>query len=95
MTKFVTMTNGIPHLVNATGSSIYDATYVASGTITNGTAITLPSSQTYSSSELQVYLNGVAQEYSTDYVYVGSGTRTQISMNIDLVQGDRLRFRIQ
>ena len=96
MTKFITIANGIPNLVNATGSAIYDQTLVVGvGGIANGTAISLPSSQTYTGLELQVILNGTGQEYSTDYVYVGSGTKTQISMNIDLVQGDRLRFRIQ
>jgi len=29
-----------------------------------------------------------------DYNYVGSGTRTQITMTFDLVAGDVIRFRV-
>lgn len=63
--------------------------------ITAGTAVTLPSSQTYNSGELEVYLNGDRIEAVLDYTYVGAGpTRTQIQFTFDLVAGDRLRFRI-
>lgn len=94
MAKFIRLVNGVPRHQDETTVSIYDQIYTVSGTITTGTAITLPSSGTYSSSELEVRLNGQRLEPIYDYNYVGSGTRTQISMTFDLVDSDRLRFRV-
>ena len=73
---------------------IYDETIEVGSTITAGTNITLPSSGTYSSLELEVYLNGVRIKVVDDYNYVGSPPRTQITMTYDLIAGDKLRFRV-
>lgn len=74
--------------------TIYDEIIAVGSTITTGTPITLPNSQTYIDTELEVYLNGQLLEDTGDYTYVGSlPPRTQIAMTFDLVAGDRLRFR--
>ena len=64
------------------------------GPITTGTPITLPSSQTYESDELEVYINGMRVESLIDYNYVGSIPRTQVSFTFDIIVGDIIRFRI-
>lgn len=75
--------------------TIYDQVIVVNTTITTGTNITLPSSQTYSDVELEVYLNGQLMQSVVDYNYVGAlPPRTQIAMTFDLIAGDRLRFRM-
>lgn len=75
--------------------AIYDEIIVVNSTITTGTNITLPNSQTYTDVELEVYLNGQLLESVGDYNYVGAlPPRTQIAMTFDLVAGDRLRFRM-
>ena len=86
-------------------SAVYDATLtlVTSspgagqiiGPITAGTAVTLPNSQTYNSSELNVFLNGQKLEVTFDYTYVGSVPRTQIQFTFDLVVGDMIEFNIE
>jgi hypothetical protein len=86
------------------GATVYDQSWLLVvsapaageivGPITSGTPISLPGSQTYTGSELKVFLNGNSLEYVVDFSYVGSGARTQISVTFDLVVGDRLRFRI-
>ena len=68
----------------ATGTQI-------NGPITSGTAITLPGSQTYTSNELVVTLNGEVQYPTTDVTYMNS---TQISLSRDVVVGDILGFLI-
>jgi hypothetical protein len=73
--------------------TIYDEIIAVGSTITTGTAITLPNSQTYTDVELEVYLNGQLLEDVSDYNYVGIAPRTQIQMTFDLIAGDRLRFR--
>jgi hypothetical protein len=93
MAKVLTYSLGIPRLRDEGSSYTYEGVYVASGTITSGTPISLPSSETYVGNELIVELNGVGMEVTSDYDYVGSGNRTQISMTFDLVIGDRLKFR--
>jgi len=92
LAKFLKLVNGIPRMVE-TITSIYDETYTVSGTITTGTAITLPASETYTDVELKVYLNGVFLEPVLDYNYVSSPPRTQIQMTFDLVDTDLLRFK--
>lgn len=105
MGLFLRLTNGVSRQANeASAVTIYDKSLklVASspgtgeilGPITTGTAVTLPSSQTYTSSELQIYLNGDRLEPVFDYTYVGSPARTQVQFTFDLVIGDRLDFRI-
>jgi len=106
MGKFLRLVNGRPKMQDeaAGGVTIYDENLeVVSGTpgageiegpINTGVAITLPSSQTYSDDELEVYLNNMRLDSVYDYNYVGSGSRTQISMTFDLEVGDIIRFRI-
>lgn len=75
--------------------TIYDQVIVINSTIATGTNITLPSGQTYSDVELEVYLNGQLMQSVVDYNYVGGlPPRTQIAMTFDLIAGDRLRFRM-
>ena len=75
--------------------TIYDEVIaVGSGGITTGTSISLPSAGTYSGDDLEVYLNGEFMEKDLDWNEVGSVPRTDIQMTFDLVEGDRLRFRI-
>lgn len=59
--------------------------------ITSGTAITLPDSQTYTSTELVVTLNGEVQYPTTDVTYTNS---TQIALTRDAVVGDLIGFLI-
>lgn len=63
------------------------------GPILAGSNITLPASGTYTGDELIVTLNGQYLDPVLDYNYVGSGSRTQISMTFDLIVGDRLDFK--
>lgn len=91
-------------MISEAGVDIYDESLkvVASspgageivGPVSAGTNIALPNSQTYSSMELQVYLNGDRLESVFDYSYVGSIPRTQIQFTFSLEVGDRIDFRI-
>jgi len=90
--RYFTLSNGLPRLALAP-SDVYDESTAISATITTGTNITLPSAGTYSSAELEVYLNGQQLEDVIDYNYVGSPPRTQVQFTFDLVNGDTLRFR--
>jgi hypothetical protein len=95
MATFTSIVNGVLRSSNASGlPSIYDQTIAVASTITTGTAVTLPASQTYTSSELTVELNTVVLEPGVDFNYVGTGARTQITLTFDLINGDRLRFQI-
>lgn len=93
MAKYMTIESGIPKMRD-TASAIYTGDYDVLATIDANTPITLPSSKTYTSSELRVYLNGQLMDVVTDYNYVGSPPRTQISFVFDLVEGDSILFRI-
>ena len=64
------------------------------GPLSAGSDITLPSSQTYDSEELEVWLNADRLEETLDYNFVGNVPRTKIQMTFDLEVGDRLRLRI-
>jgi hypothetical protein len=89
------LVNGIPRMTaEASAVSIYDETYSVGGTITTGTPITLPSSGTYNSDELEVRLNGQRLESVVDYNYVSTPPRTQVSFTFDLVLGDSVNFRV-
>lgn len=104
MANFLALVNGVPRMVPGTGVDIYDQSLIVVGSspgagqilgpVIAGTPVTLPASQTYSSIELQVYLNGDRLEAVFDYTYVGSIPRTQISFTFDLVVDDRIDFRI-
>ena len=89
------LVSGAPRMVALTASpSIYDQYIDVASPISTGTAVTLPNSGSYTSSELEVYLNGIRIDNVLDFNYVGSGTRTQISFTFDLIVNDRIRFRI-
>lgn len=95
MAKFLRISNGVPRMFEEFSSvSIYDQIIAYVSTVTTGTAVTLPLSQTYTSGELEVYLNGVRLESVFDYNYISSPPRTQVSFTFDLISGDELRFRI-
>jgi len=103
--KFLRLSNGVPRSFNESSSiSIYDQslTVVASGAganqingpVTAGVSVTLPGGQTFTSAELQIYLNGDRLEPIFDYAYVGSPPRTQVQFTFSLEVGDRIDFRI-
>lgn len=81
--------------------AIYDQTIeiVASGAgpgqlngpITAGTPVTLPSSQTYTGAELEVYLGGERLKPTFDYTYASS---TTVAFTFQLLALDIIRFRI-
>lgn len=62
------------------------------GPITAGTAVTLPNSQTYSSTELLIALNGQLLAQTTDYTLTSS---TSVTFVNNLVVGDLIEFTIQ
>lgn len=94
MSLVLQMVNGVPRSVSTVVPTIYDQTFTAGSTITAGTSVTLPSSGTYQGGELEVYFNGQRINVTDDYVYVGSGSKTQIQMTFDLLAGDKIRFRV-
>lgn len=92
MAKALQLVNGVARMVSQ--DDLYEQTIVVSGTTSSGTAVTLPSSATYTSDELQVYVNNILQETVLDYNYVGgSPPRTQVTFTFDLIDGDRVRFK--
>ena len=106
MASVLSLVNGIPRSITVSASpAIYDERLevVASGAgageinaadAETGDPVTLPSAKTYTSDELEIYLNGQRLEDTVDYSYVSSPPRTQISFTFDLVAGDVIRFRI-
>lgn len=104
MGNFLRLSAGVPRSFAESIITIYDQslTVVASGAganqingpVTAGTSVTLPGSQTYTSAELQIYLNGDRLEPVFDYTYVGSPLRTQVQFTFDLAVRDRIDFRI-
>lgn len=96
MGKFLRLINGVARMADeSSATAIYDESItVGVGGISTGVGITLPAGQTYTSDELEVYLNGVRQEAVYDYNYLGTGSRTQISFTFNLLQGEIVRFRI-
>jgi hypothetical protein len=95
MAKFVTMVSGIPRsqTVTATLPTIYSQETAVGSTITAGTSVTLPASGTYTSDELEIYLNGQRMFVVDDYTLVGSPPRTQVQFTFDLIAGDLVVWR--
>lgn len=89
--RYLALTNGVPR--GSAPATAYDASTIISGTITTGTTVTLPSSGTYDSSELQVFMNNIPLEYLSDYIYVGIVPRTGVQFTFDLIDGDDIRFK--
>ena len=97
MSQALALVSGIPRMqtVPASGSaSVYDQTYIPTGTIAAGTAVTIPLSMTYTSDELQVFVNGSKLNLLYDYAYVGTAPRTQVTFTFDLYVTDKVDFRI-
>lgn len=97
MAKFTRIINGVLRQFDESGTpTIYDENVtISSGGLTTGVSLTLPSSQTYDSNELEVYLNNVRLTPVLDYNYVGaSAPRTQVSFTFDLLVNEVVRFRI-
>lgn len=99
--------NGLPRMTaeSAALPDIYDdyLTVVSSGAsganeinladAEAGDNITLPNSGSYEGDDLEVYLNGNLLDVVFDYNYVGTGTRTQITLTFDAAVDDVIRFR--
>lgn len=94
MSKILKLVNGVPRMValNVADTSIYNQQLNINSTITAGTSISLPSSGTYNSTELHIFLNGVRLYFTEDYTHIGSAPRTQVQFLFDLVDGDQLLF---
>jgi hypothetical protein len=102
------LVNKLPRMTaeSSSGPTIYDEylTVVSSGASGDheinvadaeaGDSITLPLSGTYEGDELEIYYNNTRLEDVVDYNWVGSGTRTQISLTFNAKTGDRIRFRV-
>ena len=86
---YLKLVNGVMRMV-----PIYQETYVVSGTLAASTPIALPATQTYDSTELDVYLDGILVEVGVDYNYVGTAPRTQVSFIYDLTNNERVNFVI-
>ena len=104
MAQVLTLINGIPKMVDESGSTdLYHETIeiVASnptgnqliGPVLTGTNITLPNSGTYEGEELEVFVNKFVQEDVLDFIWVGTGSKTQIQFTFDLEVGDVIVLR--
>jgi hypothetical protein len=102
MAKKLALSNGLPRMIEESSApTIYDETLevVSSGAgagqingpITAGTPVTLPSSQTYTGDELEVYLDGSRLVPVLDYTFNSS---TTVAFTFELKAGDVIRFRI-
>jgi hypothetical protein len=65
------------------------------GPVSPGTNVTLPSAETYNSSELKIYLNGQKLKATVDWNTVGSLPRTQVTFTDTLQVGDKIDFVIE
>lgn len=93
--EFLRGVNGVMRSYDESVSvTIYDQSIAVSSLTTAGTSITLPSSGTYDSANLEVYLNGIRLDVVLDYNYVGTAPRTQIQLTFDVDSPDVLRFRV-
>lgn len=94
MGLFTRIVNGyLRQYSESSTTPIYDQSVDIGSTISSGTPYTLPVSGTYVGDELEIYFNGQTLDSGTDFTFVGSGTKTQISFTFDLISGDHLRFR--
>lgn len=89
------LVNGFARMaVEAGAPTIYDQESTIGSTLTTGSSLTLPASQTYTADELEVYINNIRLTRVADYNFVGSAPRSQVNFTFDLVVGDKVRFRI-
>lgn len=97
MGRFLRLTStGAPRMYDeASAAPIYDEEVsIGAGGLSTGSPLTLPLGQTYTSDELEVYLNGQRIDSVLDFNFYGSAPRTAVTFTFDLVQGDYIRFRI-
>lgn len=104
ITKALQVVNGLPRMVTVlpdvydqrlkvVSGAPADSTEVT-GPVTAGTSLTLPVSGNYTGTELEIDFNGQGPLVVVrDFVYVGSGTKTQVQMTFNLNVGDELHFR--
>lgn len=102
MAKKLALVGGIPRMVEESASpAIYDETLevVASGAgvgqingpISAGTPVTLPSGQTYTGDELELYVGSERLIPVFDYSFNSS---TTVAFTFELLVADMIRFRI-
>lgn len=70
----------------------YVSSYYVGATITAGTNVTLPNGETYTSTELKIYVDGKRQYLTSDFNYVGSPPRTQVTFTFDIAAGSWILF---
>lgn len=92
-TKDLTVINGVPTFQTVL-PTIYDQTFSVVTTITSGSNVTLPASGTYNSNEMLVFRNGQLMTLVSDFNYVGTAPRTQVTFTFDLTSDDAIRFVI-
>lgn len=92
MAKVVKLISGLLRYQEL-ASSAYEGILNVGSTITAGTNVTLPSSGTYTDTDLVIFLNGQRLNYVEDFAYVGSPPRTQVTFTFNLVSGDIVTFR--
>ena len=97
MAKTISVIAGIPTVIEVQDllDPVYSETYSPVATVTSGTAVDLPESQTYTGDELSIYRNGQRLDYIVHYTYVGSAPRTQVLFTFDLKTSDDITFRIE
>jgi hypothetical protein len=100
--RAVKLVNGVLRGVDVESAlpSIYDQRSNIVSTITTGTAVTLPSSGSYTVSSgitsLNIYLNSLRLEYTSDWNTSGAGPSfTAVVFTMDLVAGDVVDFRTE
>jgi hypothetical protein len=92
--KFLRIVNGVARMVNESSSTpIYEQELVIGSTVSSGSPVTIPNSETYTDLDLEVYLGGQRMDPGSDYQYVSTPPRTQVTFTFDLVAGDIIIFR--
>ena len=87
--SFIQIQSGVPFLVSVSGlSPFYDVNLSGTG----ATLYTLPSGQTFipGNNELQVFVDGIAQEVGVDYTETGT---TQITFTRIIRTTELIRIR--
>jgi len=75
--------------------TIYNETmWIGVGGIPTGTNIALPNNRSYVGDDLKIYLNDELMVLGIDWNQTDSDPCSDIQMTFDLLEGDRLRFRI-
>jgi hypothetical protein len=93
MSNYLRLINGIP-TTQGLSLNLYEDDYVIASPLSSGTPITLPGGQTYTDSELKVFVDGKRQYPTYDYNYEGSAPRTQISFTYNQAANTVVLFEI-